>query len=94
MKNAFLLLSILVTSSASANDANKESFYSAMASMDSNTAAFIFMVDQFLEAKCGVSQSITHLKKKALGISNSIQIELKTGNYESAKKLMSSLDCE
>jgi hypothetical protein len=71
----------------------REAFYTALATMSPDIAAYTFVVDEYLSARCGKPQSIEHIKTVSMSY---VQVlpALKEGNLEKARSKVQSMPCE
>lgn len=96
MKKAFttILFAALCSSSVfAADEAKKGAFYLALSNMSRDIAAYTFMLDELLTARCGTSPSIEHLKTASESYIY-LLLALKDGNTADAKARLSSIPCE
>jgi hypothetical protein len=93
MKKLLLVLSIFISTSAVADDVDRSPFYLALSNMSPDMAAYTFMVEQFLEVKCGKKQPLENIKAASESRLN-VSLELKAGNYKSAQKLINEIQCK
>lgn len=91
---AALLWAVFYASSANAADEPKKgAFYLALSTMSRDIAAYTFMLDELLTARCGASPSIEHLKTASESYIY-VLLALKDGNTADAKARLSSIPCE
>jgi hypothetical protein len=93
MKKFILVLSVLLSSVAAADDVDRSPYYTAITSISTEVASYTFMMEQFLQVKCGKKQPLHHIEK-ASESHVEVLIELKAGNYESAQKLINNIQCK
>ena len=80
--------------SATAGTDNKPDFYVALSSMSDGIATETFMVDLYLETRCGRPQSIEHLKTISGKNFMPVFHALRVGNFNELKNKLASLPCE
>ena len=90
------LYCILMSTFAGDIAAQKGPFYLALSAMTPDEAAYLFVVDQYMEVRCGRYQSIEHLKKLSTSESASIYVKmaLKSGNLDKARAIVQAMPCE
>lgn len=76
-----------------ADEAKKGPFYLALSSMSRDIAAYTFMLDELLTARCGASPSIVYLKTASESYIY-VLLALKDGNTADAKARLLSIPCE
>lgn len=89
------MIGFAVSAFAGNSDQEKASFYSVLTTVTPSDASYTFLLDQYLEAKCGKPQSIDHIKKvSAQGASLYVILAIKSGDVAKAREVIRSLPCE
>ena len=91
---ALTALIIVMSFSATAGADNKPDFYVALSSVSEGLATETFVVDQYLETRCGRPQSIEHLKTIAGKNFMPVFHALRVGNINELKTKLASLPCD
>jgi hypothetical protein len=97
LKAALAIASTLFSTATFAADADVErsAFFQALVAMAPQEAAYSFVIDQYLEVKCGRPQSVKHLKA-VLSSHTALHtiLALKAGDSAKAKANIQQLPCE
>ncbi|UCV16987.1 hypothetical protein [Quatrionicoccus australiensis] len=97
-KLAALTCAYFVAGSALAGGsiAEKGAFYTAVTAVSPSDAAYSFLLEQYLEMKCGKPQSIAHIKNLSEqdGASLFVILALKAGDTAKARDIIRALPCE
>lgn len=92
MKKCIALILLVGSSLSHAQDREKGPYFLALSSMSNDASVFSFMIDQYLENKCGKAQTIDSLNQSTESYLQ-IALALKGGNYKKAKTILNSVPC-
>jgi hypothetical protein len=94
---ALLAFTLLAGAAVAADDAEQAAYYRSLTAMSPDLAAYSFVIEQYLDARCGRPQSLKHVQavlRSNDASSLGVTLALKAGDKAKAKAMLERLPCE
>jgi hypothetical protein len=92
-----LALVLVANASFAAEDTERNAYFQALTTISPDVAAYSFVIEQYLDAKCHRPQSMEHMKlvlKRDDANALPVILALKAGDTNKAKAIIERLPCE